>query len=449
MGACLSVVLFFAKHTRLHVADKPAKVVLRPKFGSTSTTIALDQLVKRLCPAVLRPFVTPWWLFNGHLQTAYCAMGDFTKVNVVEFERTLLCTADGGTVGLDFTPSSETAPDAPILVVLTGLTGGSYESYIRAVLEPAYRSIQQGGLGYRAVIINFRGCSGVPVTSPYLYSAGCTSDMRAALLHISKLYPAAPLLGLGFSLGASVLIRYLGEEGNRSRIKSACVMGCPWDLYENCEYFTRNWLPCQIYARTMGQNLQRIIQLHAEQLSTLPAAAAAVSSILSTHRPTLKEVDAVVTTLTGSARAPFPFPDRDIDSYYRWASAQPHMDAIRVPVLALHAADDPVITITPVNSGIAVSPWVVFAVTPGGGHLGWFARRGDGSLGRWFVEPVLEWLRATAEEMDVPGLAAPREIVESGGVLREDGIDHVECRVISSGGSTLVAAGSAAVIQGL
>ena len=120
----------------------------------------------------------------------------------------------------------------------------------------------------------------------------------------------------------------------------------------------------------MGQNLQNIIKLHTDQLSTLPAAAAAVSSILSVHRPSLKEVDAVVTTLTGSAREPFPFPDRDIAAYYHWASAQPYMDAVRVPVLALHAADDPVITITPVNSGFPVSPWVVFAVTPGGGHLG-------------------------------------------------------------------------------
>ena len=68
--------------------------------------------------------------------------------------------------------------------------------------------------------------AGVPLTSPHLYSAGSTVDIRAALLHISTRYPNAQLLGLGFSLGASVLTRYLAEEGTRSRLKAACVLGC-------------------------------------------------------------------------------------------------------------------------------------------------------------------------------------------------------------------------------
>lgn len=45
-------------------------------------------------------------------------------------------------------------------------------------------------------------------------------------MHISKLYPEAPLLGVGFSLGANILVRYLAEEGDRSRFKAACVLGC-------------------------------------------------------------------------------------------------------------------------------------------------------------------------------------------------------------------------------
>jgi len=64
-------------------------------------------------------------------------------------------------------------PDTPIVVVMHGLTGGmtycirnpsfdalqgSYESYVRAILAPACRAVSQGGLGYRAVVVNFRGC---------------------------------------------------------------------------------------------------------------------------------------------------------------------------------------------------------------------------------------------------------------------------------------------------
>lgn len=68
--------------------------------------------------------------------------------------------------------------------------------------------------------------AGVPVTSPQLYSAGHTDDLRQALFYISHRFPEAPLLGLSFSLGANVMTRYVAEEGERSRLKSACVLAC-------------------------------------------------------------------------------------------------------------------------------------------------------------------------------------------------------------------------------
>ena len=120
---------------------------------------------------------------------------------------------------------------------------GSYESYVRAILSRACAPVEEGGLGYRAAVINFRGCvspsigfpflipnvglgAGIPLTSQLFYSAGHTDDTRQALRYITHRYPNALLLGLGFSLGSNVLTRYLGEEGALSRISSACVLAC-------------------------------------------------------------------------------------------------------------------------------------------------------------------------------------------------------------------------------
>lgn len=78
--------------------------------------------------------------------------------------RTLIRLPDGGTLGLDVCPptSSEQAhnlpADTPIIVVQHGLTGGSHEPYIRSVLAGACAPKSQGGLGFRAVVINFRAC---------------------------------------------------------------------------------------------------------------------------------------------------------------------------------------------------------------------------------------------------------------------------------------------------
>lgn len=59
-----------------------------------------------------------------------------------------------------------------------------------------------------------------------MYSAGHTDDLRQALLYISQRYPKARLIGIGFSLGANVIIRYLAEEGEQSRLTAACALGC-------------------------------------------------------------------------------------------------------------------------------------------------------------------------------------------------------------------------------
>ena len=44
------------------------------------------------------------------------------------------------------------------MVLLIDLTG-SYEPYVRAILSRACAPVEEGGLGYRAAVINFRGCA--------------------------------------------------------------------------------------------------------------------------------------------------------------------------------------------------------------------------------------------------------------------------------------------------
>ena len=68
--------------------------------------------------------------------------------------------------------------------------------------------------------------AGVPVTSPQLYSALHTEDIRVAIMFIADMYPRAPLIGVGFSLGANVLTRYMAEEGPRCRLAAGCAIGC-------------------------------------------------------------------------------------------------------------------------------------------------------------------------------------------------------------------------------
>lgn len=49
---------------------------------------------------------------------------------------------------------------------------------------------------------------------------------------VQKRYPSSELLAAGWSLGANILVRYLGEEGSRSPISAAASLCNPLDLVQ-------------------------------------------------------------------------------------------------------------------------------------------------------------------------------------------------------------------------
>lgn len=116
---------------------------------------------------------------SGHLATIACTLFKF-NYDQIEYTREYLRVPDGGTIAVDIAPpvSSEPIDDRPILVVAHGLTGGSHESYVRNVLAIVTKPKTQGGMGWRAAVVNSRGCAGAPITSPKLYK--CVSVLLSS-----------------------------------------------------------------------------------------------------------------------------------------------------------------------------------------------------------------------------------------------------------------------------
>ncbi|KAA1471193.1 AB-hydrolase YheT [Dentipellis sp. KUC8613] len=431
MGSVLSfgVLMFVAQTPRTYFTASPASLS---------------------CPSLFAKFRSAWWLTGGHLQTLYSVVGDFSKVDQVVYDRKLLKLKDGGTLGLDFTPpASERSvdDDTPIVVVLHGLSGGSHESYVRAILAPAITPVNEGGLGYRAVVVNFRGCAGVPLTSPQLYSAGHTDDIRQAVWYISHLYPKAPLLGVGFSLGANVLARYLAQEGENSRLVAGCVLGCPWNLVKNSEALESGWLSRHVYSRGMASNLKRLISRHVSAISQFPDSSLGQQTpkVLSTKSMTLVDFDNAITRVAGGSSPPFPFPSAW--DYYKWASSDQLLAKVRVPLLSINADDDPIVNEVPVDA--ADNGWVVMVMTRGGGHLGWFELRDSARHPRrWVSKPVIEWLKACGENLYVDTEKAV-PFRDADGWLVGAGNEHLGCREAGSGGMVEGAESEEGMLAGL
>ncbi|KAG8954249.1 hypothetical protein FRC04_000472 [Tulasnella sp. 424] len=418
--------------------------------------MSLRTFVERRVPSLSKPYYPCWWLPTGHAQTAYCVVADFESVDTVVYKRTLLRLPDGGTIGLDFTPLTPTRDqdeNAPVIVVLHGLSGGSQESYIRSILATACAPKSEGGLGARAVVVNFRGCCGVPLTSPQFYSAGHTDDIRSALLYISAKYPKAPLLGVGFSLGANVLTRYVGEEGGNSRLKTAVVLACPWDGLANSRQLEGRALNREIYSRAMGANLLALLKSHMPAIDKMENSLLKEEApkALALKNPTMREVDEHMVRVAGGSSPQFPFPSAD--AYYAWAGSHHKVPGIRIPFLAINSLDDPIVAEIPFKI-CSQNPWVCLVTTQHGGHLGWFEggfQREGTPPPRWIKKPVLEWLAGVMDILDKLGAGSgshvgnPREVKD--GFVMETGRPFVGYRVIRSGME--ITAGTAKLLKGL
>jgi len=183
-----------------------------------------------------------------------------------------------------------------------------------------------------------------------------------------------------------------------------------------------------VYSRGMGQNLVNILRKHTSLLTHDPnlaiAEAATLASALSW--PTIDTFDQVFTRIGGGSSPPWPF--ASASEYYEYASSHKVLGNIRIPILSINAADDPVVQEVPADA--KENDWVVMVLTPNGGHLGWFeSGDGWGQVRRWICTPVIEWLRATAEDI-CRNRQNTKKFQELDGLLTEVGSERLGCKVV-------------------
>lgn len=185
------------------------------------TTDLLQLVEKSTPPCQLNPL-----LFNGHLQTCWTAASKGAPA--IHYRRQIFTSNHAnytGTFAVDFAvgdghPDHDeklpprtaffrdgeferlAATDSkPMLIVLHGLSGGSYEVYLRHAIAP----LVLGEGGWECCVVNGRGCAMSEVTSGVLFNARATWDVRQVVRWARKTFPNRPLFGLGFSLGANIL----------------------------------------------------------------------------------------------------------------------------------------------------------------------------------------------------------------------------------------------------
>ena len=59
-----------------------------------------------------------------------------------------------------------------------------------------------------------RGCGGLSLESPRVYSANDTGDLQVAVAGLRTMYPDAPIMLAGFSMGALLVTKFLAEAAS-------------------------------------------------------------------------------------------------------------------------------------------------------------------------------------------------------------------------------------------
>jgi len=258
------------------------------------------------------------------------------------------------------------------VLVLHGLEGSIDSHYAGTLLQALDRH------GFNPVFMHFRGCSGEPNRLPRSYHSGETGDLET-IVRLFERRSGRPLGAvIGFSLGGNVLLKWLGEQSDPGRVKTAIAVSVPFRLGDCAERLERGL--SRHYQNYLLRSLRRSYR---RRFSRIPSPLRVDVERLRSFR---SFDDAVTAPLHGFS---------GVDDYYRRSSSRQYLPQIRTPTLILHAADDPFMWPRTLPREEELSAAVTLELSPHGGHVGFVAGRWPWRPNYWLEGRIIEHLRQT------------------------------------------------------
>lgn len=286
----------------------------------------------------------PFYQFNGHLQTILPGM--FRKVEV-SYERERFTLSDGDFVDLDWHVHNRHR----LALLSHGLEGNSERPYIKGMAKLFAEH------GWDVLAWNCRSCSGEMNRNFRLYNHGEIGDFGEVIEHINRTKNYDQIVLIGFSMGGSITLKYLGVHGNQipDNITKAVAFSTPCDLKSGAEIL--NEPQNKIYRNRFLKKLK----------IKLAAKAAQFPGKLDLTK--LEDVQ-IWRDFDNFFSAPVNG-YRDADDFYTQASARNFISGITIPTLLVNAQNDPILT--PLCSPVEICephPHIFLETPRQGGHVG-------------------------------------------------------------------------------
>lgn len=338
----------------------------RPSLRGTVTTPRFAAKERHLASLAATPFRPAFWARGGMLQTL---AGMATRTPAPPWRTEVLPTPDGDELRLQH--ADQPQPAAPRVLVLHGLEGDRHSPYARHTAALAAER------GWHCTVLEFRSCGGVLNRARRTYHSGETTDLALVADRLLA-RGGGPLFVLGVSLGANVLLKWLGERGAEAPagLLAAAAVSPPFDL--------------EVCARQCDTHHRGAIARHF--LRTLIPKAIAKErqfpgqyDIAAVRRcRTFRAFDELVTAPVHGFR--------DAQHYYRSQSCGQFLPAIARPTLLLAAADDPLLRPELLPHAVAAaSPFLHAQFVPHGGHVAFVDGGAPWAPRRWAEAQALRF----------------------------------------------------------
>jgi abhydrolase domain-containing protein 2 len=224
----------------------------------------------RLCPDIVRACTTLThkyrppllWGGSGHIQTAYNVLVGHVFVPSPVGDRRSLSTPDGSTVTYDLYQPQHPSVSSLFFLLCPGIGNCSETIYIRSFVHYLLSN------GHTVAVLNHVGTLGdVPVTGNRLFTYGGTGDLAAVFEDLLSRHPSSQWVLVGFSLGANIGVRFIGERVHwRSHFLCAVSVCQGYDPNQAVGIFPSTSKLSKLYSHRITSEQLSLMRRHRSQL---------------------------------------------------------------------------------------------------------------------------------------------------------------------------------------
>jgi len=318
-------------------------------------------------------FKAAFGLGNRHIQTIYSSL--FRKEKKIHFEIKKFTLSDGDFLECYWHKTNKRQTNTPVVILFHGLAGSYKSPYIQGVVEELSKN------GFDSVLMHFRGCTGTDNKLPRSYHSGDSGDALEFMQSVKKEFPNSKLYGVGYSLGANMLLKLVGEMKENSLLEKVVAVSPPMQLDICSDRMNLGF--SRYYQHRLVKDLNKALDKKYDKHD--------MYSLINLKRQNIKNIK-TFWEFDGAYTAPI-HGFKSAQDYYTKSSSKQYLKYIQTPTLIIHSIDDPFMTKDIIPTKDELSSSVTLELTQKGGHVGFIG----GTLFKpefWLEKRVVAYLKS-------------------------------------------------------